>query len=154
MPTLVVSFANMAREMLKTHDVVFSNRLKTTAADALFYGCMGVGFSPYGEYWRQARKICVQELLSLKRVQSFQYIREEEIEALLKKIRESCGKGVASFNLSEMLMATSNDIVSRCVLGQKFEGGGQSTFGNLLRRVMVHLGAFCLGDFFPFFRMD
>ena len=149
-PTLVVSSADMAREMSKTHDVAFSNRSKTTAADALFYGCTDVGFSPNGEYWRQARKICVLELLSLKRVQSFQYIMEEEIEALMKKIRESCRKGGASVNLSEMLMATSNNIISRCLLGQKFEEGGKSTFGNLSRRVMAHLGAFCFGDFFPF----
>ncbi|XP_062178170.1 cytochrome P450 71A1-like [Alnus glutinosa] len=148
-PTLVVSSTDMAREMLKTHDVVFSNRPKTIAADALLYGCTDVGFSPYGEYWRQARKICVLKLLSLKRVQSFQYVREEEIEALIKKIRESCNKG-ASVNLSEMLMATSNNIVSRCVLGQKFEEEGKSTFGHLSRRIMEHLGAFCFGDFFPF----
>jgi cytochrome P450 len=94
-PTLVVSSADVAREMLKTRDVAFSNRSKTTAADALFYACTNVGFSPYGEYWRQARKICVLELLSLKKVQSFQYVREEEIKALMKKIHESCSKGGA-----------------------------------------------------------
>ena len=149
-PTLVVSSADMAREMLKTHDVVFSNRPKITAADALLYGCTDVGFSPYGEYWRQARKICVLELLSLKRVQSFQYVREEEIEVLMKKMRKSCSKG-DSVNLSGMLMATSNNIVSRCVLGKTFEEEeGKSTFEHLSRRIMVHLGAFCFGDFFPF----
>jgi cytochrome P450 len=152
--TLVVSSVDMAREMLKTHDVVFSNKPKTIAADSLFYGCTDVAFLPYGEYWRQARKICVLELLSSKRVQSFQYAREEEIEVLIKKIRESCNKG-ASVNLSEMLMATSSDIVSRCVLGQKFEEEeGKSKFGHLSRRIMEHLGAFCFGDFFPFFGMD
>jgi hypothetical protein len=150
MPTLVVSSADIAREMLKTHDVVFSNRPKTTAADSLLYGCTDIVFSPYGEYWRQARKICVLELLNLKRVQSFQYVREEEIEALIKKIRESCNKG-AFVNLSEMMMSTSNDIVSRCVLGQKFEEEGKSTFGHQSsRKIMEHLGAFCFGDFFPF----
>ncbi|KAE8009552.1 hypothetical protein FH972_005983 [Carpinus fangiana] len=149
-PTLVVSSGDMAREMLKTHDVVFSNRPKITAANALLYGCTDVGFSPYGEYWRQARRICVLELLSLKRVQSFQYVREEEIEVLMKKIRKSCSKG-NSVDLSKMLMATSNNIVSRCVLGKTFEEEeGKSTFEHLSRRIMVHLGAFCFGDFFPF----
>jgi len=147
-PTLVVSSADMAREIMKTHDVIFSNRPKTTAANILFYGCQDVAFSPYGEYWRQAKKISVLELLSLKSVQSFQYVREEEVEALINKIRRSCLKGV-SVNLSEMLIATSNNIASRCILGQKFEEeNGKSRFGQLSRRVMVLFVAFCFGDFF------
>ncbi|XP_059443423.1 cytochrome P450 71A1-like [Corylus avellana] len=150
-PTLVVSSADMAREIMKTHDIVFSNRPKTTAANMLLYGCKDVAFSPYGEHWRQARKICVLELLSLKSVQSFEFVREEEVEVLINKISDSCHNG-ASVNLSEMLIATSNNIVSRCVLGQKFEEeeDGKSRFGHLSRRVMVLLGAFCFGDFFPF----
>jgi hypothetical protein len=70
-PTLVVSSAEMAREMMKTHDIIFSNRPQSIAAKILLYGCKDVGFSPYGEYWRQARKISVLELLSIKSVQSF-----------------------------------------------------------------------------------
>ncbi|XVF08814.1 hypothetical protein REPUB_Repub07fG0035800 [Reevesia pubescens] len=71
-PTLVVSSAEMAREIVKNHDIVFSSRPSTKAAKILFYGCTDVGFAPYGEYWRQVRKISVLELLSLRRVHSFQ----------------------------------------------------------------------------------
>ncbi|KAE8124336.1 hypothetical protein FH972_019234 [Carpinus fangiana] len=120
-PTLVVSSADMAREMMKTNDVTFSNRPKTTAANILFYGCKDVAFSPYGDYWRQIRKISVIELLSLKSVQSFQYVREQEVGVLINKIRDSCLKG-APVNLSDMLIATSNKVISRCIVGQKFEG--------------------------------
>jgi hypothetical protein len=152
-PTLVVSSTDITREMMKTHDVIFSNRPKNTAANILLYGSKDVAFSPYGEYWRQARKICVLKLLSLKSVQSFQYVKEEEVEGLINKIRDMCRKG-ASVNLSEMLIATTNNIVSRCILGQKFgeeeEEDGTSRFGRLSRRVMLLLGLFCFGDFFPF----
>jgi cytochrome P450 len=148
-PTLIVSSVDMAREIMKTHDVIFSNRPKITAANIILYGCQDVAFSPYGEYWRQARKISVLELLSLKSVQSFQYVKEEEVEALIDKIRRSCLKGV-SVNLSEMLIATSNNIASKCILGQKFEEeNGKSRFGQLSRRIMVLFVAFSFGDFFP-----
>ncbi|KAF5476689.1 hypothetical protein F2P56_003403 [Juglans regia] len=148
-PSLVVSSADMAREVMKTHDITFSNRPRTTAADILLYGCTDIGFASYGEYWRQVRKICVLELLSLRRVQSFQYVREEEVLLLTNRIRESCLKQT-SVNLSEMFFATSNNIVSRCTLGQKYEGGdGKSRFGQLARRVVVLLTAFCVRDFFP-----
>jgi len=49
-PTLVVSSANMAREMMKTHDILFSNRPKTMATNSLLYGCTDLAFSSYGEY--------------------------------------------------------------------------------------------------------
>ncbi|XP_059443549.1 cytochrome P450 71A1-like [Corylus avellana] len=149
-PTLVVSSADMAKEIMKTHDIIFSNRPKSIAADILFYGYKDVAFSPYGEYWRQARKICVLELLSLKSVQSFKYVREEEVEALINKIRGTYLKE-GSVNLSEMLISTTNSITSRCVLGRKFEEeNGKSKFGELSRRVLVLFVAFCFGDFFPF----
>jgi hypothetical protein len=147
-PTLVVSSADMARKITKTNDITFSNRPKNTAANILFYGCKDVVFSPYGDYWKQAKKICVLELLSLKSVQSLQYVREEEVEALNNKIRDSC-LNEASANLSEMLITTSNNIVSRCIIGQKFKDkNGESSFGELSKKVMVLLVAFCFGDFF------
>jgi len=82
-------------------------------------------------------------------VQSFQYVREEEVEALINKIRHSCLKGYY-VNLSEMFNATPNNIASRCILEQKFEEeNGKSKFGQLSRSVMVLFAAFCFRDFFP-----
>ncbi|KAF4367975.1 hypothetical protein F8388_002586 [Cannabis sativa] len=81
-PTLVVSSSEMVKEIVKKHDVVFSDRPKTSAADIFCYGDQDVGFAPYGEYWRQARKICVLELLSHKRVQQFHLVRKEETDVL------------------------------------------------------------------------
>ncbi|XP_054807052.1 cytochrome P450 71A1-like [Prosopis cineraria] len=154
-PTLVVSSAHMAREITKSHDVVFSGRPQTTAAKILLYGCTDIGFLPYGEEWRLKRKICALELLSLKRVRSFQYIREEEVADLVNKIRQACADhgDRASVNMSQMILATSNNIVSRCLLGQKFDAAdGKSSFGDFARKVMVLMQAFSFGNFCPSLR--
>ncbi|XP_022137055.1 cytochrome P450 71A1-like [Momordica charantia] len=150
--TLVVSSAKMARELMKTHDLKFSNRPQTMPAKTLLYGFKDVGFAPYGEYWRQARKICALELFSAKRVESFQYVRDEEVSVLVNRIRKGCvdGDGEGSVNLSQLFLSTSNNIVSRCILGEKFEDeNGKSRFGDTSRRVMVLITAFCFADFFP-----
>ncbi|XP_062114932.1 phenylacetaldehyde oxime monooxygenase CYP71AN24-like [Humulus lupulus] len=148
-PTLVVSSSEMVKEIVKKHDVVFSDRPKTSAAEIFLYGCQDVGFAPYGEYWRQVRKVCVLELLSLKRVQQFHFVREEETDLLVNRIRKGCKDG-ACINLSELLVLTSNNIVSRCILGQSFEEeNGQSKFGELTRKVMEDFAAFSVADFFP-----
>ncbi|XP_022715989.1 cytochrome P450 71A1-like [Durio zibethinus] len=152
-PTLVVSSAEMVREIVKNHDVVFSNRPRTTAANIILKGCRDVGFAPYGEYWRQLRKIFVLELLSNRRVHSFQYARDDEVESLINKISRASVKG-ESINLTDILVNVSHNVVSRCVLSGRSEEGedSHSKFGELARRVMVLFMSFCVGDMFPYLR--
>ncbi|KAK9019571.1 hypothetical protein V6N11_054089 [Hibiscus sabdariffa] len=148
-PTILVSSADMVREIVKNHDVVSSNRPKTTAMDIMFYGCKGLGFGPYAEYWRRVKKMSVVELFSHQRVQSFQFVREEEVEHLVDKIHCACLEG-ESIDLSEMLMSVSSNIVSRCVLSHKSDGC--SKFGQLGKRMLILLTSFCIGDMFPYLR--
>ncbi|KAF5179992.1 Cytochrome p450 [Thalictrum thalictroides] len=150
-PTVIVSSAEMAREIKKTHDIIFAGRPFTAASRMLFYGGIDLAFSPYGEYWRQLRKICVLEILSLNRVQSFKGVREEEVALMMKNISRACSQGVA-VNLSEMVVALSNNIVCRCALGKKMEGKDDDIkFGALSKEFMKLLGSFSFGDFFPGF---
>ncbi|KAM5569182.1 cytochrome P450 71A1 [Rosa sericea] len=146
-PTLVVSSADMAKEILKTHDSVCCSRPKFTAANILFYGCQDIAFSPYGEYWRKVRKFCVVELLSLKKVKEFQYVREEEVAELIMRIRKEC-LSESPIDLSDMLIKTSNNILSRCVIGKRFIEN-DNWFGEALRRMLVQLMSFSVGAFFP-----
>ncbi|XP_026432495.1 cytochrome P450 71A1-like [Papaver somniferum] len=151
-PTLVVSSAEMATEIMKNQDVSFANRPFTNAANALLYGCTDIAFAPYGEYWRQVKKISVLQLLSVKRVQSFKYVREEEVDIMIEKISSSCSlkkDGEQVINLSEALQTLTNNIVSRCVLGAKYESAHGNRFGQLSKEIMELLGAFSVGDYFP-----
>ncbi|KAL4634190.1 hypothetical protein ACB092_04G181200 [Castanea dentata] len=148
-PTLVVSSAEMAREIMKNHDIVFSNRPKTTAANIFTYGCVNVGFAPYGDYWKHVKKVTLLQFLSPKRVQSFQFVREEEVTLLVNQIQEAC-LSKSLVNLTDMLLAVSSNISSRCVFGKKTEvKDGKSTFGELSRRMAMQVTAFSFGDFFP-----
>ncbi|KAI3952862.1 hypothetical protein MKW92_050168, partial [Papaver armeniacum] len=151
-PTLIVSSAEMASEIMKNQDLVFANRPSTTTANALLYGCTDIAFAPYGEYWRQLRKICIQELLSVQRVRSFKKMREEEVDAMIQIISNSCStreKGEVVINLSKLLLTLTNNIVSRCALGAKYENDHENKFGQLSREFSRLLGAFSFGDYFP-----
>ncbi|XP_054813221.1 cytochrome P450 71A1-like [Prosopis cineraria] len=155
-PTLVVSSADLAREMAKTNnDIVFSDRPSNTASRILFYGHnKDLSFAPYGQEWRQRRKISVLELLSTKRVRSYHSIREEEVSELVRKIQEA-RKSCVSVNLTLFLVESSNNVVSRCIFGHKDEAddldGKSSTksFGEIVKKVTHHFGEFSFGDFFP-----
>jgi len=148
-PTLVVSSAEVVTEIMKTHDLAFSDRLQNTAAKILLYGCTNIAFSLYGESWRNKRKICVLELLSMKRVQSLHHIREEEVADLVNKLRDVSSSEKCYVNLTEMLMSTSSDFVCKCALGRKYTGDGYGRVKELAREVMLQLTAFTVGDYFP-----
>ncbi|EYU22203.1 hypothetical protein MIMGU_mgv1a021448mg [Erythranthe guttata] len=147
-PTLIVSSADSAREIMKTHDVIFSDRLESSVGKRLLYNCKDVSIAPYGEYWRQLKSICVLQLLSNKRVQSFHYIREEETALLMKRIKREYPTG--SIDLSEMLTQFTNDVVCRSAFGKKYsavENGKK--FILLLKELLELLGTISIGDFVP-----
>ena len=162
-PTLVVSSPDLVKQIVKNHDVVFSDRPKTTATDIMFYQGRSIAFSSYGDFWRQTRKICAVHLLSVKRVLSFQPVREEEAFFLLDSIRRaSSPPRRVPVNLSKVLIAASNNIVTRCILGKSYnktgeeeEEGGEAE-GSRLRELgntaVEQLLELCVGDLFPSLR--
>ncbi|KAJ4806603.1 cytochrome P450 family 71 polypeptide [Rhynchospora pubera] len=81
-PTVIASSREAVKEITKTHDLKFCTRAVNLTSRVLSYDMKDVVFAPYGEYWREIRKMCVSELLSFKRVQSFKSIREEKIRSL------------------------------------------------------------------------
>ncbi|XP_057428703.1 cytochrome P450 71D11-like [Lotus japonicus] len=83
---IIVSSAEYAREVMKTHDFLFASRPHLLVSDIVFYDSTYIAFSPYGDYCRQLRKICAIEFLSSKRVRSLWPIREKEITTLIKSI--------------------------------------------------------------------
>lgn len=148
-PTVVVSSAKMAKEVMKTHDLALASRPQIFSAKHLFYDCTDVVFSPYGAYWRHIRKICMLELLSAKRVQSFSFVREEEVARLVRRVEE-CYPNTT--NLTKTLGLYANDVLCRVALGRDFSGAGeydQYGFQKMLEEYQALLGGFSIGDFFP-----
>ncbi|KAL0356322.1 UNVERIFIED_CONTAM: cytochrome [Sesamum radiatum] len=145
-PTLVVSSAEVAREIMKTHDLIFADRRQSSTGRRLLYDFKDVAAAPYGEYWRKLKSICVLQLLSNKRVQSLHSIREEETALLVNKIRKSS----IPVNLSEMFAELTNDVVCRSAFGRKFsEGENGKKFLSLLIELLELLGSFPIGNFIP-----
>lgn len=148
-PVLVVSSADIARDVIKTHDAIFSTRPKLSINDKLLYKGKDLSTAPYGEYWRQMRSICVLQLLSNKRVQSFRAVREEEVNLFIEKIKESYSLSLP-VNLSELFAKLTNDVICRVAFGKKYGGDeGGRKFNELLGELMRLLGAFYVGDFIP-----
>ncbi|XP_028799831.1 premnaspirodiene oxygenase-like [Neltuma alba] len=141
---IIVSSPEYAKEIMKTHDQIFANRPKYLASDILGYNSTDIFFSPYGNYWRQLRKICILELFSSKRVQSFRRIREEEISALVRNISEHEG---SVMNLSPKISALTNSIVARAALGKKTKNVEHIL--EIVDRVINISSGLSISDFYP-----
>ncbi|GJN24134.1 hypothetical protein PR202_gb11856 [Eleusine coracana subsp. coracana] len=118
-PTLVVSSAEAAREVMKTHDNLFCDRYpKATTNIVTSSGGLGIVFSPYNERWRESRKICVLELFSQRRVLSFRTIREEEVARLIHSISNESSGGL-HINVTEKISRVISDTIVRAVIGEQ-----------------------------------
>jgi len=117
----MISSSNAALEIMKTHDVIFSNRPRSTPASKLLYDGRDVAFANYGEYWRQMKRICVLQLFSTTRVRSFQAIREDETAQTVDNIRRSIPSVV---NLTEIFVIVANNVPCRAAFGKKYNRQG------------------------------
>jgi len=143
-PTVVVSSAKAAAQ---ANDAAFDRPI-TGMQDIVGFGGKGIIFAPYGNHWRQMRKVCVGELLSSKQVKRMESVRAEEMGALLRSIAASAG---ATVNISQKVAALSNDVVARAVFGGKFSQ--QEDFIHASDQIMDLLGGFFLVDLFPSSRL-
>ncbi|XP_012457061.1 cytochrome P450 83B1 [Gossypium raimondii] len=148
-PTLVVSSAKMAEEVMKTHDLDFCSRPNLCAAGKFSYNASDLSYSPYNDYWREMRKICVVHLFS--RVKTYRPTREDEVSRLIEKI---CQLSVDSkpINLSEAVMCLSNSIICRIGFRKRYddEGAEKSRFSRLLKESEALFSNLSFSDYFPF----
>jgi cytochrome P450 len=156
-PVVIASSVDMAKFFLKTHDSVFIDRPKMAAGKYTTYNYSNIAWSPYGAYWRQARKICADELFSARRLESFEHVRQEEVHALLRTLHGTAGQVVP---LKECLSTMSLNIITRMVLGRKCvdkevvaSGGGSVTtwkeFRWMLDELFLLNGVLNIGDWIP-----
>ncbi|CAH8388214.1 unnamed protein product [Eruca vesicaria subsp. sativa] len=151
-PVVIITSSEAAEAVLKTHDLECCSRPKTLGTGKLSYGFKDIALSQYGAYWREMRKLAVIELFSLKRVQSFRYIREEEIGLVVKKVSESA-LTQSPVDLSKTFFSLTASIICRVALGQNFNEDGfvidQERIEELITEATIAIGAFTFSDFFP-----
>ncbi|KAI5665111.1 hypothetical protein M9H77_24434 [Catharanthus roseus] len=152
LPTVIISSAEAAAQVLKTHEQAFLDRPYLDISARLIYNNKGVAVAPYGEHWRKMKSIFVHHLLSNKRVCELRGIREQEIALMMENI-EGFSSSSSLANLSEMITSTTNDIVCRSAFGTKFgEGENGEKFRFLFTEFLQVLGTTNLGLFFPWLK--
>ncbi|KAI3450227.1 hypothetical protein Pfo_006892 [Paulownia fortunei] len=136
-PVFVVSSPEMAKEVLKTHDLECCSRPYSHGA--------------VNEYWREIRKLCVIELFAAKRVQSFWHVREREVARLINSISEMSHNPI---EVNKKMFILTNNIICSIAFGNTYEGKqfeGYHEFQEAIDEAMAMMSSFWAADFFPKF---
>ncbi|KAL6524170.1 hypothetical protein OROMI_031265 [Orobanche minor] len=143
-PAVVISSRQAAKEVLKIQDPACADRPESIGSKIMWYDYTDIVFSPYNEYWRQMRKICILELLSSKNVRSFGSIRQDEASRLVISLRSASGQPV---NLTEKVFAFTSSITCRAAFGKVMRD--REALVAMLKKAVAMAGGFELADFFP-----
>ncbi|XP_012856043.1 PREDICTED: premnaspirodiene oxygenase-like [Erythranthe guttata] len=144
--SVIISSPDAAKQVMKTHDINFASRPSIIVTEILSYNCTNVGFSEYGDYWRQLRKICTLELLSMKRVSSFRSIREEAFLDLARWLLDYKDQP-AAVNLTEKLYSCAYSLISRATFGKKSEANERLL--SIIKEGIVLAAGFNVADVYP-----
>nr|Q6WKZ0.1 RecName: Full=Cytochrome P450 71D94 [Mentha x gracilis]AAQ18707.1 cytochrome P450 [Mentha x gracilis] len=142
--SVVLSSAEAAKQAMKVLDPNFADRFDSVGSRIMWYDNDDIIFSPYNDHWHQMRKICVSELLSPKNVRSFGFIRQEEIERLIRVMKQSEG---APVDVTEEVSKMSCFVVCRAAFGSVLKD--QGSLAELVKESLAMASGFELKDLYP-----
>ncbi|WCJ37983.1 cytochrome P450 family 82 subfamily C polypeptide 4 [Euphorbia peplus] len=150
-PAVIISDHKAMKEFFTINDKILAYRPPSTQGQIIGYNYAAFGFSPYGTYWRNMRKLATVELLSNQRFKLLNYVQESEVNHLVKDLFMECSKSTGEkINMSERIDNMVLNMVTRMVAGKRFitcgvEDDKVQSFKQIMRDFV-----FIPGDLVPF----
>ncbi|XP_060964530.1 cytochrome P450 81Q32-like [Cannabis sativa] len=151
---VVVSSPSVVEECFTKNDVVLANRPQLLAAKHIGYNSTNMVDTPYGDHWRNLRRIGATEIFSSGRLNLFVGIRRDEVKRLLFKL--SHHKDWQKVELKSMLQELLYNILMRMVAGKRCDNNDMVNkeearrYRDTLRVALGLAGAGNSADFLPF----
>ncbi|PPE02964.1 hypothetical protein GOBAR_DD00034 [Gossypium barbadense] len=137
-PVLVVSSPSATEECLSKNDTVFANRPRLLAGKHLGYDYTTLVWAPYGDHWRNLRRVASLQLLSSNRVQKYLGIRMDEV-----------------VEMKSMFFELTLNVMMRMIAGKRYCRNGEDEleeekkFKEIVRESFQVSGATNIVDFVP-----
>ncbi|MCO5558536.1 hypothetical protein L7F22_012121 [Adiantum nelumboides] len=147
----------LIKEMICNKDEIFANRPQTIGVQHLAYGGRDIALAPYGPHWKNMRRICMEYLLTTRRLESYQKHRTEEAKFMVHQIMENVKEG-KRIMVRDVLGSFSMNIMTQMLLSKRFFGSKDAgpeqsaEFLHITHQVFWLLGLFNIADYLPFLR--
>lgn len=157
---VVVSSPEIVDECFTANDVVLANRPQLIVGRYVGYNYTSLVSSPYGDHWRNLRRLTTVEVFSAARLNAFKSIRHDEIRLLLGKLCRTSYQDFAKVELRSLLSEVTFNNIMRMVAGKRYFGGEEEDggggeakqFRELIEEVFTYGGVSNPADFFPVLR--
>ncbi|KAJ0025298.1 hypothetical protein Pint_08687 [Pistacia integerrima] len=116
---LLVSSPSAAEECFTKNDIIFANRPRLLIGKQLGYNYTGLAWAPYGDHWRNLRRIATLEILSAARLQVLYSIRIDEIRSLIHRLFP---KQFQSVDLKTMFNELTMNVMMTMIAGKRYYG--------------------------------
>ncbi|EXB59545.1 Cytochrome P450 81D1 [Morus notabilis] len=155
---VVLSSPSVVEECFTKNDVVLANRPPLLISKHIGYNSTTVSTAPYGDHWRNLRRIAAIEIFSAGRLKMFLGIRRDETKRLLTKLyshSQQAGDNFAKVELKSMFSELTFNIIMRMVAGKRYYGEGVTDeeeaveFRKIVKEAAASAGVANPGDFFP-----
>lgn len=159
-PVLLVSSPSAAEECFtKQNDRILANRPRFLAGKYLGYNYTTLVWAPYGDHWRNLRRISTVEILSGARIQMFTDVRTQEVHSLIHRLLEGNRNGLF-YNMKSAFFEMTLNILMRMIAGKRYYGGDSNTetleeakrFKQIITETFQVSGATNMVDFLPFLK--
>ncbi|GKV37581.1 hypothetical protein SLEP1_g45599 [Rubroshorea leprosula] len=155
MSTVVISSAEVAREMFKNHDVVLAGRKVYETMKGDFGNEGSIITSQYGPHWRMLRRLCITEFFVPSRLDAMRSVRGRCIDRMVQYIEDASAGGTTAVDVRRFFFLMSFNLIgnlmfSKDLLEPKSEGGAK--FFYHVGKVMELAGKPNIADFVPILR--
>ncbi|KAJ6679042.1 CYTOCHROME P450 82C3-RELATED [Salix purpurea] len=90
------------------------------AGDRLTYNYSAFVLAPYGDRWRNLRRLAVSEIFSPKSLRKSSTIREEEVSCVLRRLSKVSASGTQSVELRLLFSTLVSNVVMRVCAGKRY----------------------------------
>ncbi|RDX88928.1 Geraniol 8-hydroxylase, partial [Mucuna pruriens] len=152
--TIVISSPDIAKEVLQTHDLLFSNRTIPQATTVHNHNNYSLPFLPISPLWRDLRKICNNQLFSNKSLDASQNLRRNKLHQLLNDVHTS-SLGGEVVDIGTVAFRTSINFLSNTFFSLDFVNslGETKEYKSIVENLVRAIATPNLVDFFPMLKM-
>ncbi|OAY43159.1 hypothetical protein MANES_08G047000v8 [Manihot esculenta] len=144
---VVVSNADVAKEIFKTQELNFSSRPEFGSSEYFIYRGSRFVTAQYGDYWRFMKKLCMTRLLAVPQLDKFTDIRDQEKVKLVESVM-GCAREGRPCDLSSEFTTLTNNTICRMAMSTRCSGTDNDAkeIKELVKTCLQLAGKLSVGD--------
>ncbi|XLU65688.1 hypothetical protein S245_024897, partial [Arachis hypogaea] len=151
--TVIISSPNIAKEVLQTNDLLFSDRTVPSIVTSLDHHNYSLPFLPVCPLWKDLRKICNEQLFSTKVLDLSQGLRRKKLLDLLNDMRKYGQTGEA-VNVGHAAFRACINFLSYTFVSEDFvESVENGEYKEIVSTLLKLTGTTNVVDIFPFLKI-